>query len=112
MAVGSPQAIEDDDCSLPDEEDEDLTPEVLLHVAYEVVSKLDRAKVYRLLSLEEQSLNDFLVEQICSLRLVVEEQDNSAPSLAQEATTLALDSQHDQESIVVASIGRCPATVG
>jgi hypothetical protein len=93
-------------------EDEDLTPEVLLHVAYEVVSQLDRVEVYRSLSLEEQSLRNFLVEQIHSLRLVVEEQDGSAPSLAQEATALALDSRHDQESIVVPSIGRCLAIVG
>jgi hypothetical protein len=74
--AGSPQAFEDDDCSLPDEEDEDLAPEeenedltleVLLHVAYEVVSILDRVEEFRSLSLEEQSLRDFLVEQICSL---------------------------------------------
>jgi hypothetical protein len=82
--AGSPQAFEDDDCSLPDEEDEDLAPEeenedltleVLLHVAYEVVSKLDRVEEFRSLSLEEQSLRDFLVEQICSLRLVIEAKD-------------------------------------
>jgi hypothetical protein len=76
------------------EEDEDLTLEVLLYVAYEMVSQLGRA-VYRLLLLEEQSLCDFLVEQILSLRLVIEEQDGYVPSLAQETTTSALDSQHD-----------------
>jgi hypothetical protein len=76
------------------EEDEDLTLEVLLYVAYEMVSQLGRA-VYRLLSLEEQSLCDFLVEQILSLRLVIEEQDGYVPSLAQETTASALDSQHD-----------------
>jgi hypothetical protein len=94
---GSSQAFEDDECSLLDEEDEDLAlvgmgdeedlaPEVLLHVAYEVVSQLDRAEVFRLLSIKELSLRDFLVEQICSLWLIVEEQDDSAPCLAQEAT--------------------------
>jgi hypothetical protein len=81
-AAGSPQAFEDDGYSLPDEEDEDLVPvkedrdlapEVLLQVAYEVVSQLDMAEICRSLSLEEQYLRDFLVEQICSLRLVVEE---------------------------------------
>jgi hypothetical protein len=95
---GSSQELEDDECSLLDEEDEDLAPvgmgdeedlaapEVSLHVAYEVVSQLDRAEVFRLLSIKELSLRDFLVEQICSLRLIVEEQDDSAPCLTQEAT--------------------------
>jgi hypothetical protein len=48
----------------PEVEDECLTPEVLLHVAYEVVSQLDKAEESMLLSLEEHSLPDFLVEQI------------------------------------------------
>jgi hypothetical protein len=120
-AAGPSHAFEDDECSMPDEEDEDLAPvgdhdeltlEVLLHVAYEVVSQLDRAEVFRSLSIEELSLRDFLVEQIRSLRLVIEEQDDLAPSLAQEATALAHDSRHDQEYIVVASVGCYPSTVG
>jgi hypothetical protein len=84
MAADSVQVFEDDECSLPDEEDkdlalvgedDDLSPEVLLHFAYEVMSQLDRAEVLRSLSLEELSLCDFLVEQIRCLQLVIEEQD-------------------------------------
>jgi hypothetical protein len=63
-------------------EDECLTLEVLLHIAYEVVSQLDRAKEFMLLSLNEQSLHNFLEEHIRSLQLVVEAQDDSIPSLA------------------------------
>jgi hypothetical protein len=37
-------------------EDECLTPEVLLHIAYEVVSQLDQAEEFRLLLLEKCSL--------------------------------------------------------
>jgi hypothetical protein len=59
--------FEDDDCPLLEVEDECLAPEVLLHIAYEVVSQLDRAEESRLLSLDDQSLHDFLVEQIWSL---------------------------------------------
>jgi hypothetical protein len=106
--LGSPHAFEVDDYSLPEEEDADLSPEVLLHVAYEVVSQLDRAKEFRSLSLEEQSLRDFLGEQIHSLWLVVKAQNSSAPSLAQEAIVSAQDSRHDQETIVVASVGVTP----
>jgi hypothetical protein len=123
VGVGSAQAFEDDECLLLDEEDEyldpvgmgddeDLAPEVLLHVAYEVVSQLDMAEVFRPLSIKELSLRDFLVEQIRSLWLVIEEQDDSAPSLTQEATASAHDSRHDQESIVIALVGRCPSIVG
>jgi hypothetical protein len=61
------QALKDDVCSLLEVEDADLVPEVLLHIAYEVVSQLDRAEVFRLLSLKEQSLCGFLGEQIRSL---------------------------------------------
>jgi hypothetical protein len=82
---------EDEELAL-EEEDENLDLEGLLHVAYEVVSQLVRAKEFRSLSLEEQSLHDFTVEQICSLRLVIEAQDGSAPSLAQEATASGQDS--------------------
>jgi hypothetical protein len=64
------------------------------------------------LSLQEQSLRDFLIEQICFLRLVVEAQDGSAPSLAQESIALAQDSWHDQDIIIIASVGRCPVVVG
>jgi hypothetical protein len=67
VAASPPHASEDDDCSLLEEEDEDLASEVLLHVAYEVVSQLDMAEDFRSLSLEEQSLCGFLVEQIHSL---------------------------------------------
>jgi hypothetical protein len=37
-------------------EDECLTPEVLLHIAYEVVSQLDQAEEFMLLLLEKCSL--------------------------------------------------------
>jgi hypothetical protein len=84
----------------------------LLHVAYEVVSQLDRAKEFMSLSLQEQSLRDFLIEQICFLWLVVEAQDGSAPSLAQESIALAQDSWHDQDIIIIASVGRCHVVVG
>jgi hypothetical protein len=107
-ATGSPQAFEGDYCSLPEVEDEDLVPEVLLHVAYEVVTQLDRAEEFRLLSLEEQSLRNFLVEQICSLQLVIEAQDGSTPSLAQEAIASAQDSWPNQETIDIASFDCCP----
>jgi hypothetical protein len=70
VAVGPPQASKDFDCSLPEVEEDDLATEVLLHVAFEVVSQLDRAKEFRLLSLKEQSLRGFLGEQIRSLQLV------------------------------------------
>jgi hypothetical protein len=65
-------------------EDKCLTPEVLLHIANEVVSQLDRAKESKWLSPEEHSLHDFLVEHVGSLQFVVEVQDDYAPSLAQD----------------------------
>jgi hypothetical protein len=49
---------------------EDLTLVVLLHIAYEVVSHLDRAEAFRSLMLEEQSLCSFFGEHIRSLQLV------------------------------------------
>jgi hypothetical protein len=103
---------EEDEALAPVGDDEDLTLEVLLHVAFEVISQLDRAEVFRSLSIKELSLCDFLVEQIRSLRLVVEEQDGPAPSLAQEAIALAHDTWHDQESSIVASVGHYPSTNG
>jgi hypothetical protein len=54
-----------------------------LHITFEVVSQLDKVKDFRSLSPEELSLRDFLNEQIRSLQLVVEAQDD-APSLSQE----------------------------
>jgi hypothetical protein len=64
-------------------EDEHLSPEMRLHVAFEVVSQLDKGEDFRSLSPEELSLCDFLNERIRSLQLVVETQDD-APSLSQE----------------------------
>jgi hypothetical protein len=48
--------LEDEVCLLLEVEDECLTHEVLLHIAYEVVSQLDNAEDFRQLSLEEHSL--------------------------------------------------------
>jgi hypothetical protein len=67
VSIGPSQMFEDEvycPPPPPEVEDECLTPEVLLHVAYEVVSQLDKAEESMLLSLEEHSLPDFLVEQI------------------------------------------------
>jgi hypothetical protein len=64
--------LEDEVCLPPDEEDECLTPEVLLHIAYEVVSQLYNTEDFSQLLLEECSLQDFLVEQIHSSQPVVE----------------------------------------
>jgi hypothetical protein len=47
--------------SQPVVEDECLTPEILLHIAFEVTSQLDKAEESRWLSPEEFSLRDFLV---------------------------------------------------
>jgi hypothetical protein len=58
--VDPKQALDDVVCSLPKVDDKDLAPEVLLHIAYEVVSQLDMAEAFRSLSLEEQSLCGFL----------------------------------------------------
>jgi hypothetical protein len=52
--------FEDELCSLPELEDEHPSSEVLLYISYEVVSQLDGAEDYRLLSPEEQSLRYFL----------------------------------------------------
>jgi hypothetical protein len=64
-------------------EDEYLSLEVQLDITFEVVSQLDEAEVFRSLSPEELSLRVFLIEQIRSLQLIVEMQDD-APSLSQE----------------------------
>jgi hypothetical protein len=66
------QSFEDDPCSSPELEYEHPSLVVLLHSAYEVVSQLDRAEEFRLPSSEEDSLRDFLVDQIKSLQFVVE----------------------------------------
>jgi hypothetical protein len=65
--------------SQPEVEDECLTPEVRLHIALEVVTQLDKAEDFIRLSSEKLSLREFLVEQISSLLMVVEAQDD-APS--------------------------------
>jgi hypothetical protein len=59
-----------------------VTLEVQLHIALEVVAQLDKAKDFRWLLLEKLSLREFLVEQISSLRMVFEVQDD-APSWTQ-----------------------------
>jgi hypothetical protein len=76
--------IEDEVCLPPQEEDECLIPDVLLHIAYEVVSQLDNAADFRQLSLGELSRQDFLVEQIDSLQLVVQAQVDHATPLAED----------------------------
>jgi hypothetical protein len=60
-------------------EDVCLTSEVRLHIALEVVAQLDKVKDFRWLSPDELSFCEFLVEQIRSLQMVVEAQDD-APS--------------------------------
>jgi archaellum component FlaC len=64
-------------------EDEYLSLEAQLDITFEVVSQLDEAEVFRSLPPEELSLRVFLIEQIRSLQLIVEMQDD-APSLSQE----------------------------
>jgi hypothetical protein len=59
--------LEDEVCPPPEVEDKCLTPEVLLRIAYEVVSQLDQAEEFRLLPLKECSLRDFLEEKISAL---------------------------------------------
>jgi hypothetical protein len=71
-------------------DDECLVPEVLLHIAFTVISQLSKSEEYRLLSPEELSLRDFLVDQFRLLQLVVEEQ-GVAPSLIQAYVTLSQD---------------------
>jgi hypothetical protein len=69
-------------------DDECLTSEVLHHIAFEVISQLDKVEEYRWLLPKELSLRNFLVEKIRSLQLVIEEQ-GVAPSLIQASTALA-----------------------
>jgi hypothetical protein len=71
-SVVSLTMIEDEVCLPPQEEDECLTPAVLLHIAYEVVSQLDNAADFRQLLLEKLSFRDFLVELMDSLQPMVE----------------------------------------
>jgi hypothetical protein len=79
---------EDEFSSLLELEDEHLSPEVLLHIAYEVVSQLDRAEEFCPLSPDEEDLRDFLKDQIVSLQLVVKVQDATVPSMAQDSLAL------------------------
>jgi hypothetical protein len=74
MSADLLSVFEDEVYLLPKDEDECLTPEILLHIAYEVVSQLDNAEEFRQFSLNELSLGDFLVEQIHILDPVVEAQ--------------------------------------
>jgi hypothetical protein len=74
-----------------------------LHIAFELISKLDKTEESRWLSLQELSLHDFLVEQIRSLQLVVEEQ-GIAKSLSQASIASAQDPLPSQP--IVASVGR------
>jgi hypothetical protein len=68
MVEQAPPAISEDElCSLPDLGDERLSPKVLLHNAYEVVSQLERAEEFHSLSSNEIELRDFLKDQIVSL---------------------------------------------
>jgi hypothetical protein len=52
--------LEGEVCLPPEEEDECLTPKVLLHIVYEVVSQLENTEDFRQLSLKELSLCDIL----------------------------------------------------
>jgi hypothetical protein len=83
-SIVSSTMIQDEVCLPPQEEDECLSPDVLLHIAYDVVSQLDNAADFWQLSLEELSLQDFLVEQIDSLQPVVEAQVDHATHLSQD----------------------------
>jgi hypothetical protein len=68
MVEQAPPAISEDElCSLPDLGDERLSPKVLLHNAYEVVSQLERAEEFHSLSSNELELRDFLKDPIVSL---------------------------------------------
>jgi hypothetical protein len=71
-------------------DDECLTLEVLMHIAFEVISQLSKAEESRWLSPKELSLHDFLVEQFGSSQLVVEVQ-GVAPSLIHAYVTSAQD---------------------
>jgi hypothetical protein len=86
--------------SQPEVEDEYLSPEVRMHIAFKVVSQLEKAKVFRSLLLKELSLRVFLVEQIRSLQLIVEVQlqvivevQDYAPSLSQEPSQPEMDDE-------------------
>jgi hypothetical protein len=76
-------------CSQTKAEDEYLSPEVRLHITFEVVSQLDKVEVFRSLLSEEHSLHDL---QIRLLHLVVEAQDD-APSLSQEPPQTEMDDE-------------------
>jgi hypothetical protein len=82
--------------------------EVLLYIAFEVISQLSNAEESRWLSPKDLCLGDFLVEQFRSLQLVVKEQ-GVAPSLIQAYVTTAQETLPSQP--VVASVGRCSGTV-
>jgi hypothetical protein len=86
--------LEDDLCSPPELEDERPSSVVLLHIVYEVASQLDKAEDFRLLPPEEESLRDFLVDQITSSQLVVEVQNTVVPSMAQDSLVFDLDLWH------------------
>jgi hypothetical protein len=96
----TPLAISDDElCSPSDLDDDRLSSEVLLHIAYEVVSQLDRAEDFWLLSPDKQDLCDFLEDHITSLQLVVEVaslQDTAAPSVVPDSLVLVQDSSPTQ----------------
>jgi hypothetical protein len=109
--VPSP-VLENEACLLPEEEDECLAIEILLHIAYEVVSQLDNAEDFIQLSLEEHSLRYFLVEQIHSLQVVIEAQEDFVPPLAQDIVVV-VDSTQDPwaSQSDVASFGCCSGTL-
>ncbi|TVU44407.1 hypothetical protein EJB05_03847, partial [Eragrostis curvula] len=56
-----------------------LTPEIQLEIAIEVVYRLDMAEETRSLSLQEQSLREFLLDQIANLQEVVGAHDDKIP---------------------------------
>jgi hypothetical protein len=91
MSADLLSVFEDEVYLPPKDEDECLTPEILLHIAYEVVSQLDNAEEFRQFSLDELSLGDFLVEQIHILEPVVEAQEDFVSPLAQDIVGLAQD---------------------
>jgi hypothetical protein len=100
VSVDPSPMLEDEVCLPPEEEDECLAPEVLLHIAYEVVSQLEKVEEFRQLSLEELSLRDFLVEQIHTLQPVVEAQEDLVPPLAHDIVDLAQDPWSSQPDVV------------
>jgi hypothetical protein len=90
-------------------EDDCLAPDILLHITYEVVSQLDRAEESKCLSSKEHSLCYFLVEQVGCLQFIVQVQDDSAPSLAQDSIASAQGSCPPQPG--VASVGHFSGVV-